>query len=67
MLQKHLRGESHLFPYLRFCAFCVREEKRIEKREKSPLRRRAKDRWSHNQVDVSIGAVRWCVRPVFTH
>ena len=34
--QKHLKGKSHLFPYLRFYAFCAREEKIIKKREKSP-------------------------------
>ena len=32
--EKHLSGKSHLFAYLRFCAFCAREEKKIE--EKSP-------------------------------
>ena len=25
-------GKSYLFAYLRFCAFCAREEKRIKKR-----------------------------------
>ena len=30
------RGKNHFFTYLRFCAFCASEEKRIEKREKSP-------------------------------
>ena len=36
-LKKHLRGKkSHLFAYLHFCTFCGREEKRIQKREKSP-------------------------------
>ena len=33
--KKHLREKSHILAYLRFCAFCAREEKRIEKREKS--------------------------------
>ena len=33
--KKHLRG-SHLFAYLRFCAFCAREGTEIEKRENSP-------------------------------
>ena len=41
MRLKTSKGEkSHLFAYLRFCAFCACEEKRIEKRrykkEKSP-------------------------------
>ena len=30
--EKHLSGKSHLFAYLRFYAFCAREEKKIEKR-----------------------------------
>ena len=32
-LKKHLREKSHLFAYLRSCAFCARKEKRIEKRK----------------------------------
>ena len=38
-LKKHLRGKKsliRLFAFLVFCAFCAREEKKIEKREKSP-------------------------------
>ena len=34
---KNIQGEkSHLFVYLRFCAFCASEEERIEKRENPP-------------------------------
>ena len=37
MRLKVSRGKkSHLFAYLHFCAFCTREEKKIEKREKPP-------------------------------
>ena len=37
MRLKDIYGKkSHLFSYLRFYAFCVREEKNIEKRDKSP-------------------------------
>ena len=35
VLQKHLSGKKNLFPYLRFCVFCAREEKKIEKKKKS--------------------------------
>ena len=40
-LKKIEGGKSHLFAYLRFCAFWAREEKdnrkkKVEKREKSP-------------------------------
>ena len=35
-LKKRLRGKSHLFAYLRFCAFCARKEKKIKNRKKSP-------------------------------
>ena len=29
-VKKHLRGKSHLFAYLRFCAFCAGKEKKID-------------------------------------
>ena len=35
-LKKHLRGKRSLIRVFGFCAFCAREEKKIEKREKSP-------------------------------
>ena len=37
VLQKHLSGKKNLFPYLRFCVFCAREEKKIEKKKKKSL------------------------------
>ena len=42
------RKKSHLFAYLHFCAFCTREEKKIEKREKSPQCKCTKYRCPYN-------------------
>ena len=47
-LKKHLRGKSHLFDYLRFCAFCQCEEKKIVKRENSPQCKCTKYQCLHN-------------------
>ena len=49
MRLKVSRGKkSHLFAYLHFCAFYTREEKKIEKREKSPQCKCTKYRCPHN-------------------
>ena len=52
--QKHLRGKKPLICSFAFlCFFCARRKENRKKRKVSTM--------------SSIGAVRWCVRPVWTH
>ena len=54
-LKKHLRGKkSHLFAYLTLLYFLWARRKENTKKRKVPTM-------------LSIGAVCWCIRPVWTH